>query len=286
MILWCNNTASWWPDIPVVIAILSATIIMAIVCWDVYWKEKASARWRGGGAAGGERARNRLSSQVFWQSFWYLMAFYLTWPAYLALQYAWASDNYFTQYGLVLTGGTMVPLQGFWNAFAYVRNRHLKRATASIRQASVRVLGRFQTTQTATSSRDSTTRSFAARFRISRQQSRSTRYSSETATSHNMASRQSSRPASTENPDPTGIDDHMKPESVRAGGVGPIDEESADHNAMIDSMDEADEEVANCALTTEESAPVVVTSKDKATGVPDRIKESLTDDVAVAVEDP
>lgn len=38
MILWCDNTASWWPDIPIALAILSATVIMGIVCWDVYKK--------------------------------------------------------------------------------------------------------------------------------------------------------------------------------------------------------------------------------------------------------
>ena len=94
------------------IAIGVATIIMALVCWDVYTKEKASAKWRGGASAvnrsaaateQNDESKNRccsilprmcrkdasrkgttagdgqsLSSQVFWQSFFYLMAFYLT----------------------------------------------------------------------------------------------------------------------------------------------------------------------------------------------------------------
>lgn len=41
------------------------------------------------------------------------MAFYLTWPPYLALQYAWAGGRSFTNYGLILTAATMVPLQGY-----------------------------------------------------------------------------------------------------------------------------------------------------------------------------
>lgn len=122
--LWCNNTASYWPDIPVAIAIGLATIIMVLVCWDVYSKEKASAKWRPGGTGG----RQTLSSQVFWQSFFYLFAFYLTWPPYLALQYAWAGGSALTNYGLVLTAATLVPLQGFWNMLVYIRPRHWKKA--------------------------------------------------------------------------------------------------------------------------------------------------------------
>lgn len=114
LLLWCNNTALYWPDIPVAVAIGVATLIMTTVCWDVYKKEKASASWRGGSRFGARdvRSRTSMSTRVFWQSFWYLMAFYLTWPAYLALQYAWAGGTSFTRYGFILTAGTMVPLQG------------------------------------------------------------------------------------------------------------------------------------------------------------------------------
>jgi len=152
--LWCNNTASYWPDIPVAIAIGLATIIMGLVCWDVYKNQKASAKWRGGATAinistaateqneskrccgilprrkstsAGGNGRQSLTSQIFWQSFWYLMAFYLTWPPYLALQYAWAGGRSFTNYGLILTAATMVPLQGFWNLLVYLRPRYLQK---------------------------------------------------------------------------------------------------------------------------------------------------------------
>lgn len=133
MLLWCNNTGSWWPEIPVILAIFVATVIMGTVCLDVYKKEKRSAKWRGGAFAGGERASNKLSTRVFWQSFWYLMAFYLTWPPYLALQYSWSSNNYFTNYGLILTAGMLVPLQGFWNFWVYIRPRQVKKASAYVR---------------------------------------------------------------------------------------------------------------------------------------------------------
>ena len=107
VILWCNNAATWWPDIPVAIAIVVATCVMGAVCWDVYKKENASKKWRGA------NARNELSGKVFWQSFWFLMAFYGTWPPYLALQYAWASGAAFSHYGFILFAGIVVPLQGF-----------------------------------------------------------------------------------------------------------------------------------------------------------------------------
>mmetsp|Transcript_9988 Transcript_9988/g.18140 ORF Transcript_9988/g.18140 Transcript_9988/m.18140 type:complete len:797 (-) Transcript_9988:447-2837(-) len=144
-ILWCNTTENWWPEVPVAIAILLATAIMATVCWDVYQKEKASSRWRISGVEG--TARNKLSEQVFWQSFWYLMAFYFTWPPYLVLQYLLASRNtkVFTMYGLILTAGTMVPLQGFWNAFVYIRPRHLKRIRKSAPCLKFTFLGRLRT---------------------------------------------------------------------------------------------------------------------------------------------
>lgn len=68
MILWCNNAATWWPDIPVAIAIFIATVVMVSVCWDVYQKENASKKWRHG-----PDACNSLSTKVSWQSFWFLM---------------------------------------------------------------------------------------------------------------------------------------------------------------------------------------------------------------------
>ena len=137
LMIWCNNGASYWPDIPVAIAIGLATAIMATVCWDVYSKEKASAKWRGGagaGASNNSRGRQTLSSRVFWQSFWYLMAFYLTWPAYLGLQYSWAGGSNFANYGLVLAGAVMAPLQGFWNMMVYIRPRYLDSAFEAIRR--------------------------------------------------------------------------------------------------------------------------------------------------------
>jgi len=135
MILWCNNAASWWPEIPVALAILIATVIMTIVCCDVYQKEKASARWRSGHSQ--RRAENRISKKVFWQSFWYLIAFYFTWPAYLALQYSWASGKAFSRYGLIVFAGTTVPLQGFFNFIVYIRPRYMNTDNVTSRMSTI-----------------------------------------------------------------------------------------------------------------------------------------------------
>ena len=142
MILWCNNTASWGPDIPVGLAILVSTMAMGSVSFHVYKREQVTDRWRGGGAAArAGQSSNRLSNKVFQQSFWFLMAFYLTWPPYLTLQFSWASDNDFTRYGLILSAGILVPMQGFWHFFVYTRPRHFERINTYIWRSSSVFLG-------------------------------------------------------------------------------------------------------------------------------------------------
>lgn len=136
MILWCNNTAKWWPDIPLAIAIVAATCLMVSICVHVYFTERASDRWRGRRES--RRSRRSLANQVFWQSFWYIIAFYITWVPYLALQYTWATGKAFSSYGFILFAGTMVPLQGAWNCFVYIRPRYLTTLSASLtRQSSI-----------------------------------------------------------------------------------------------------------------------------------------------------
>merc|ERR1719223_1407425 len=88
-------------------------------------KHQASKRWTQGTGGGGGTG-NSLASKVFWQSFWFLMAFYMTWTPYLTLQYLWASGNEYDNYSFILYAGTVVPLQGVWNFFVYARNRQLK----------------------------------------------------------------------------------------------------------------------------------------------------------------
>ena len=116
MITWCNNTSKWWPESAIIIAIIAATVMMLLVIMHVYQEEKASKRWRSG-------TSSSLTKDVMWQAIYYLFAFYLVWPPYLALQYLWAQGYSFDNYGFILAASTMVTMQGFWNCVAYVKRR-------------------------------------------------------------------------------------------------------------------------------------------------------------------
>jgi len=78
----------------------------------VFKSERASSRYS---ARASTNERASLSRQFFQQSMVYLAAFYLTWPAYLALQIMVAYGIAYSNYGLYLFAGTAVTLQGFWN---------------------------------------------------------------------------------------------------------------------------------------------------------------------------
>lgn len=124
MVLWCNNSGSYWPEIPIVVAILVATCVMGNLCWYVSKEERASKKWRQHSrrSINGESS---LAMKFFWQSLYYLGAFYLTWPPYLALQFMLASGYAYSHYGFFLFAGTVVPLQGFWNFLVYSRTRKI-----------------------------------------------------------------------------------------------------------------------------------------------------------------
>ena len=87
--------------------------------------------------------RQSMASIVFWQSFWYLISFYLTWPPYLALQYLWAAGSGYSNYGFTLFACTLVPLQGFWNCFVFFRVRAKKGLSDSLSFVSRSLSRRF-----------------------------------------------------------------------------------------------------------------------------------------------
>ena len=116
VILWCNNSSFYWSEIPVVIAIGIATIIMMNLCWFVFKSERASRRFR----RHSETERNSLAKSFFLQSLVYLGAFYLTWPPYLVLQIMIANGTAYYRYQFMLVAGTAVTLQGFWNYVFHV----------------------------------------------------------------------------------------------------------------------------------------------------------------------
>merc|ERR1719469_726614 len=120
VILWCNNSLSYWPDVPVAIAIITITVIMIDMCFYVYQVERKSSRWR-------RRTSTATGTKqiFFWKSFYYLMAFYLTWPPYLVLQFRLSNKKAYTNYGFFLIAGILVPLQGFWNFLAHLRIKRI-----------------------------------------------------------------------------------------------------------------------------------------------------------------
>ncbi len=73
-----KSSFRWWPELPVILAILFTTVVMGDVVSCVYKKERASSRYSRGG--------NTLSKMVFKQAMWFVAAFYITWVPYLALQ--------------------------------------------------------------------------------------------------------------------------------------------------------------------------------------------------------
>ena len=66
--------------------------------------------------------RSKAEIAVFWQAFWYVMAFLLTWMVYLIGQFKpyFSSDDEHL-YSFWITLLFLNPLMGFWNAFVYVK---------------------------------------------------------------------------------------------------------------------------------------------------------------------
>lgn len=138
VVLWCNNSQNYWSEIPVILGIAVATIVMINLCWFVYKSERASRRFRRHNA--GER--QSLSHAFFLQALVYLCSFYLTWPPYLALQLMIARGQAFSHYGFYLYASTAVTLQGFWN-FTFHTGLHARSIAQKISKVwtSVRVPG-------------------------------------------------------------------------------------------------------------------------------------------------
>jgi len=120
MFLWCNNSAKWWPEIPIIIAIVAASTIMFTLYRHVSNGEKAMMVYRRYSISSLDSS---MSSSVMWESAWYLLSFYCTWTPYLVLQYLWASEEAYFAYNLATVAGTLVPLQGFWNFCNYMRKK-------------------------------------------------------------------------------------------------------------------------------------------------------------------
>jgi hypothetical protein len=122
MLIWCNNSASWWPEIPVIFSIVLVTVVMGCLCYNVRKTERATRRYSVNNTRG-------LSKMVVKQSLLFVGAFYMCWVPYLSLQYNWAAGKAYFSFGFVLYAAASVPLQGFLNMIVYVKPRYLKRGS-------------------------------------------------------------------------------------------------------------------------------------------------------------
>ena len=100
--------------VPVSIVLIVLTSVTAVICRKVYKVQKKAQRWM--------VARTlKVSRMVFWQSFWYVMAFYATLPFVLVSFYV-DFDSPRTFWVLVGTA-ILAPLQGVVTALVYFQRK-------------------------------------------------------------------------------------------------------------------------------------------------------------------
>ena len=96
--------------IPVSIVVVGMSTVTAGICLRVYRQQLASLRWTA-------KQNLRLTRRVFWQSFWYLVAFWMTIPVIL-MSYYWPYRSA-NDFWVILLAALLSPAQGFLNAFVY-----------------------------------------------------------------------------------------------------------------------------------------------------------------------
>ena len=111
------STASYWPKtmfftVPMASVLAVVTACTIAICISVSRQQRKAMRWA-------MRQKGLLvSRKVFWQSFWYVMAFYTTLPFLLLSYYVeFRDENYIWVF--VVTA-MLAPLQGFMNFLVYM----------------------------------------------------------------------------------------------------------------------------------------------------------------------
>ena len=108
-------TASQWQislfyTVPVSIVLIGLTVLTISICCRVYSQNARVRRWR-------TDVRTSVTRRVFWQSVWYVSAFYVTLPFVLLSFYVkFKSSRYFWIY---IVTAILAPLQGVMNALIY-----------------------------------------------------------------------------------------------------------------------------------------------------------------------
>jgi len=96
--------------LPLGAGLVVVTIATIVVCQKVYRQQRASRRWS-------TRQNMKLTRKVFWQSFWYMVAFYVTLP-FALFSYYWKFKSVHDIWILVIVG-FIHPSQGIMNSLVY-----------------------------------------------------------------------------------------------------------------------------------------------------------------------
>ena len=157
---WCYlgtppQTASWLPGvfffiIPVALCILAMTVLTVIFVRHVQqvYRKTQSKSMHGKGQGKGSK-RGSLASRTFWQSVWFLAAFYAVWPIQFA---AFVVPTVPSNYWIYVLAAILGPLQGFLNAlvvFSRDRESIQRRVSQSMRKLRSRFGAMFTSTGSA-----------------------------------------------------------------------------------------------------------------------------------------
>ena len=97
---------------PVCIVLFILTAVTVMICLYVYKKHRRVRKWMVE-----SNRKLSLTRKVFWQSFWYVMAFYLTLPCVLVTFYVEYKSQH--DFWLLVVAAVLAPLQGLMNALIY-----------------------------------------------------------------------------------------------------------------------------------------------------------------------
>ena len=108
-------TATFWPVVlfytaPVSVVLLTLTLVTILICNKVYRQQRRAKKWM-------FDPNMTLTRKVFWQSFWYVMAFYLTLP-FLLLSYYMRFETS-QHFGIFVLVAVFAPSQGLMNSLVY-----------------------------------------------------------------------------------------------------------------------------------------------------------------------
>ena len=106
-------------------SILIVTVNMVVVYLSVRKRERRGRRWSiHGSSAGGSVAPLRMTTQIAQQCYLFVGALYLTNFMGIAVKAGTLSKSA-VPFGVMLTSSILLPTQGLWNTFVYLRPRYL-----------------------------------------------------------------------------------------------------------------------------------------------------------------